>query len=128
MVKWTLIVKFLKWNIFYLRNCEKNTHAHIFVSVHKILFTSAWWQDLKYTNCIPWKGVPSTKKGVLGMTLNCIWWWGSSSEDVRKIEYSFAAITSRSTVDLRSCTCQDPIYGSNRSVLKLYILEIFDAI
>ena len=35
------------------------------------------------------------------MTLNCIKWWGSSSEDLKSVEYSFNAITSKST--LPSC-------------------------
>ena len=45
----------------------------------------AYWQGLENINCYPYRGVrpPSTKrkkeKDVLIMTLNCIWWWGSSS-------------------------------------------------
>ena len=38
------------------------------------------WVSLEYANCILSRGVRSfQKRGVLGMTLNCIWWWGSNS-------------------------------------------------
>ena len=30
---------------------------------------------------------PQKKDGVLGMTLNCIWWWGSNSGDLRSVHY-----------------------------------------
>ena len=36
------------------------------------------------------------------MTLDCIWWWDSSLEDLGGVEYSFIGITSRSSVT-RSC-------------------------
>ena len=44
----------------------------------------------------------ATKKcgGVLGMTLNCIWWWSFSSEDLGSVEYPFIAITPKSTLTL----------------------------
>ena len=32
-------------------------------------------------------------KNVLGMILNCIWWWGSGSMDLGSVEYTFIAIT-----------------------------------
>ena len=32
---------------------------------------------------------PTSKRGVLNMTLNCIWWWGSSSKDLGSVEYLF---------------------------------------
>ena len=31
-------------------------------------------------------------KGVLDITLNCIWWWGSSSDDLEIENYSFIAM------------------------------------
>ena len=37
-----------------------------------------------------------------GMTLNCIWWWGSCSGNV---EHLFIAITSRSTLGQSGSTC-----------------------
>ena len=41
---------------------------------------------------------PSSKKGVQGMALNCIWWWGSISGDLVSVDYSFIAITSKFTL------------------------------
>ena len=35
---------------------------------------------------------------VLGMTLNYVWWWGYSTEDLGIVEYSFIAITPMSTL------------------------------
>ena len=32
------------------------------------------------------------------MTLNCIWWWGSTSEVLESVEYSFISITPMSTL------------------------------
>ena len=34
----------------------------------------------------------SPKRGVLGMTLNYIWWWGFSSGDLWTLKYPFIAI------------------------------------
>ena len=56
------------------------------------------------------------KKGVLGMTLNCIWWWSSSSE-----QYPF-------TITLGPLTwsgniCYGLTYESNRFFLKLFLFN-----
>ena len=40
---------------------------------------------------------PPQKMGVLGMTLFCIEWWGSSSGALGNVEYAFRAITSSFT-------------------------------
>ena len=58
---------------------------------------------LEFADCIISKGIrpPTLKKRegvVLGMTLNCVWWWGSSSRDLESVEYPFIAITPRSIV------------------------------
>ena len=39
------------------------------------------------------------KNGILAMTLNGIWWWGSNSRDLTNVEYPFITITPRSTVN-----------------------------
>ena len=39
------------------------------------------------------------------MTLSCIWWWGSSSGDLKTVLYSFTPITSGSTVARNGSTC-----------------------
>ena len=44
----------------------------------------------------PTKGVrphSPKRRGIPNMTLNCIWWWGSSSQDLGSVEHSFIAIT-----------------------------------
>ena len=46
-----------------------------------------------------------TAKSVLGMTLNCIRWWSSSSSDIENVEYPFIAITLRSTLTRINSTC-----------------------
>ena len=43
------------------------------------------------------------KRGVLGMTLNCIWCWGSSSGTLGSVECSFT-ITQRSTLTQNGIT------------------------
>ena len=62
--------------------------------------------------------LPSLKRSVPGMTLNCIWWGSSSSEDLERVEYPFIAITPRSTL-IRTSS----IYGLNWSILELLVLD-----
>ena len=55
----------------------------------------SFWRILEYADCIPcifWKTVG-------------IWWWGSTSVDLKSVTYTFIAITLRSTLILRDCTC-----------------------
>ena len=40
----------------------------------------------------------SLKRGILSMTLNCIWWWGSTSGNLESVKYPFITITSRFTL------------------------------
>ena len=42
---------------------------------------------------------------VLGMTLNCIWWRGTSYGTLGNVEYPFIAITPRSTLTRSGSTC-----------------------
>ena len=42
---------------------------------------------------------------VLGMILNCIGWWGSSSGGLLSVDYPFIVITSRSTLTWSGSTC-----------------------
>ena len=42
---------------------------------------------------------------VLGMTLNCIWWWGSNSGALESLEYYFILITPRFTLTWNGSTC-----------------------
>ena len=56
---------------------------------------------------------------VLDLTLNCIWWWGSSSGELRRVEYSFIVITLMSTLTRSGRTSLHPLYGSKRSIWKM---------
>ena len=66
-----------------------------------------WVYPLQRDNLSP----PHPKNiGILGITLNYIWQWGSSTRALGSMGYSFIATTLRSTL-----ICQGPIYGSSRS-------------
>ena len=75
-----------------------------------------YWWGLEHANWIPF----SQKIGVLSMTLNYIWWWGSSSGDLESGEYPFI---SSSTLNWRDNTSYSPLNGSNKSVIKLFIFD-----
>ena len=44
-------------------------------------------------------------RGFLSMTLNCIWWWGSSYGGLGNVRHYFNAITPRSTPTQNDSTC-----------------------
>ena len=76
-------------------------------------------QDLEYTKCVLCRGVispPHTlkKRDVLGMTLNCIWWWGSRSWDLQSVEFLFIAITPQ----IKSCY---EMIGLEKEEMCLYV-------
>ena len=58
------------------------------------------------------------------MTLNCIWWRSSSSEDLGSVEYSFIAITPRSTLIWSGTNYKGPIDRSNRFFQTLFIFGL----
>ena len=85
-------------------------------------------QILEYTGYIPHSLQKSNTlitqiKGVLYIRLNWIWWWGFSSGDLGNVEYSFIAITPSSTLTQSVHAYYGLVYGSNRSVWKLLILD-----
>ena len=43
------------------------------------------------------------------MTLNCIWWWGSSSGALENVEYFFIAITLGSSLKRSGSICKGQI-------------------
>ena len=73
---------------------------------------------VEYNDCISAEGVrcPSPQMSVLGRVLNYIWWLGSSSGALENMEYSFIAITPRSTLTQSGRTCLGLIFESNRTV------------
>ena len=60
------------------------------------------WMEIGNTDgdCILYK-----IKGILGMTVNCIWWWGSSSGALRSVKFSFITITPGSTLNRSGSIC-----------------------
>ena len=54
------------------------------------------------------------------LTLNYIWWWGSSSGDLENMEYLFSPITPRSTL-----TQSGLMYGSNRFKNYSYLIGLY---
>ena len=64
-----------------------------------------------------------TTLGVLGITLNCTWCWGSNSGDLENGKYPFFAIPPRSTLTQSGSACSSPICGSNRFICKLFVLD-----
>ena len=64
------------------------------------------------------------KKGLsLGMTLNCIWRWGSTSWPLENVENPFIAFTLGYKLTLFWNACQIPMYALNISVWKLFVLD-----
>ena len=49
--------------------------------------------------------IPTKKEGVEGMILDCIQLWGSTSQDLERVEYTLITITSKSTLTRRGRTC-----------------------
>ena len=87
-------------------------------SPYLCLFTQSAW--LRICQLYPlWLG-KMPKMVVLDMSLNCIWWCGSSYGDRENMEYFFIAIVPSSTQNWNRSTSEGHIYGSNRSVLKLF--------
>ena len=73
--------------------------------VNRITLKGVWALTLYFTHCIPWRRIRTLKMGVLDMTLNWFWCWESSSGDLESTEYSFIAITHRSTLIRSGSTC-----------------------
>ena len=53
----------------------------------------------------------------LDMTLNCIWWWESCPGVLGNVEYSFIAITHRSSLARTGNTYWSPVYQLNRIII-----------
>ena len=58
-----------------------------------------------YNNNIHLDHIHSRKKGVLRIALNYIWWWGTNSGDLWRVQYRFTAITPRSTLTPSGSAC-----------------------
>ena len=71
------------------------------------------------------RGVRSPVTSVLGMTLNCIWWWGSITGDLGNVKYPLTAITPRSTFTSSCSTCLCLIYGSTICLILLQYLKTY---
>ena len=95
--------------------CVKPSYTDYYHNLCK--FLPCQWAS-KDADCFPCCGVRTpSKRDVLNMTLNCIWWWGSSSVDPISGEYVFIGITLKSIWIRNDSTCQGPIYESSWLVL-----------
>ena len=55
---------------------------NIYVDYHMLC-----WQGLQFTDCVLCRGVRlHLKWRVFSLTLNCFWWWGPISEDLKNVE------------------------------------------
>ena len=66
-------------------------------------------KGLNYADCIPLAEgqvpPPPPRRDLLAMTLNCIWWWGSSPGYLGNVKYPFIAITLRFNLTWNGSTC-----------------------
>ena len=86
--------------------------------------TTWWWSITPYPLGLHlYRGV-KTPNECFDITLNCIWWWGSSLGALWNVKYLFIAITLRSTFTRIGSTCQSPINGSNKTVLSYMVHSI----
>ena len=111
-------------SIHFLFLSEKRIHSKLkrILSIliqFPLSYLCKWW--FSFTNIKVWflcliaSYQPSVILSVLSMTLNCIWWQGSSSGDMESMKYSFIAITLRSILIL-VVPVRVPYNGSNWSV------------
>ena len=117
------------WNVGYTLSCifyQQYINFEIFQDKHligpltsEILSFYLYIHILIFTY-ITYKNTPK-KRGILNMTINHIWCWGSNSGALRSVEYSFIAW---STLTQTDSTGLSPIYRSNRSFWKLFIFSM----
>ena len=109
---WVFISHLLIWWLYFYEKIHEN-YSH--EEMRKYLFI--YLKLYIYIYSIYSRGIRGPgKSGVLDMTLNCIWWWGSRSGDVWSTEYPFIDITQTSTMTLSDSACPGPIYDSYRSL------------
>ena len=83
-------------------------------SSHSALSLIPFWDCILYTNL-----KHSRNRGVLRMTINGIFWWGSRSEILVSVKYTFIAIIPRSTLTWSGNRCEGYISGSNTCIQKI---------
>ena len=88
--------------------------------------SNLYMNNFLQAGCILCEGLrpPPKKKGVLVITLNCLWWWYSNSVDLRSVKYPFIAITPRSTLTQTGGSCWALIYWSNRSCWQIICIRV----
>ena len=70
------------------------------ISVHNLSFTLDYIvlsMELRIHHLYPLQEVPTSQRGLLAMTLNCICWWSFSSGDLGSVESPLLAMTPMST-------------------------------
>ena len=79
-----------------------HTHTHIYTHTHTIPVVQGY-RICQLHLCREVRPLPTLS--VLVMTLNCICWWGSGPGALGNMEYSFIAITPRTTLTWSGSTC-----------------------
>ena len=120
MLAWIYFISFYFSRCFFHRTqIYSSTHAPYWIkktnkSSTLVLLNSIMAAYVGISRCKAWSNhiyrlvggtyntltVSPKKGGFLDMKLNCIWWWGSCSGDLRCVGYTLTAITSRSTLIL----------------------------
>ena len=94
---------------FVRRNIIVTQHTHIFCQQFNlpldqykplVLFTLSKFLTCRLYHLQRGKYSTNTsKRSVPGIKINCIWWWDSSSKDLRSEEYTFIVITSLTSLN-----------------------------
>ena len=95
MYKEDLALNNLQWLIYHKTQPKQSTSQRTIFLPLLFFVSLRWFQTLM--------------KGILDMTLKCIWWWGSCSGDPKIVQYPFIVTTARG-----SRTCKSSICESNR--------------
>ena len=135
MDKFCLIVRW-RWTMiqeYYSEGIIASGMAALFAAVIKwnkyrwvLKNMTPFWRSLEYVDNISaewWATAPTPKKerGVLDMTLNCIWLFDFRLWKLGSLEYSFLVIILWSTLTTNCRTSYDRIYGSNRCLKSIHI-------
>ena len=94
---------------------------NFWIFLHHCCFSEA--QNIMTVSACRWVRYLSKKKVLLGMKLNCVWWWYISFGAMEIVEYSIFAITPSSTLTRYDNTYKSHMYVWSRSFWKSFVLD-----